>query len=447
MKRFRVILLAAVLALIFGFGYRQIASAYRFSYNVGYQVQNLSASTTDITIAFYDQTGTKVTEVSDSLPGNGSKTYFPIAAVSDGFTGSVVISANRNVAAIVNVIGDNFNAGASYIASQQGATRVLLPLLMYANNGFSTWFNVQNTGSAPANVNVVYSDGITRTATIPPRAAFTFDQTTEGHQAGAVFGAIITSDQPVVAAAVEEDAETMFAYSGFVSGSTAPIMPLINANNNGYETGVQIQNIGNQDTTVTVTYTPSMGPSGTLGFPCTETQTIPAGGSRTFALYAFAGAPFPGMTTNCLGKQLFVGSARVTTNSTSQPLTIIVNQLLFGINGEAYSAFDPAVATAKVVLPLVMDRNNDFFTGFNIMNVGTSRSTISCQFTGTTFGFSVDLDAGEASTQLQFGKIDTGYVGSATCTADGNGKILAIVNELNSTSTDDQFLVYEGINQ
>jgi len=79
----------------------------------------------------------------------------------------------------------------------------------------------------------------------------------------------------------------MFAYTGFMAGSPNPVMPLVNANNNGYVTGIQIQNIGTQPTDVTLSYTPSA-----AGSACTETQTIPAGQSKTFALAAFANGSY-----------------------------------------------------------------------------------------------------------------------------------------------------------
>ena len=113
-----------------------------------------------------------------------------------------------------------------------------------------------------------------------------------------------------VATVIEESGTVMFAYSGFTGGSTNPVMPLINANNSGYVTGVQIQNIGSSDTDVTVTYTPSL-----LGTACSETQTVPAGQSATFALYAFNDGSF----SDCTGGATFVGSAQVTGNTTSQP--------------------------------------------------------------------------------------------------------------------------------
>jgi hypothetical protein len=436
MKAFRALL---VLALAIGIlGSASGASAGAFTYTSGFQVQNLEAATANITVTFYNQDGTQAASVSDTVAASGSKTYFPLNQVNDGFNGSVVISSDKQVAAIGNVLGDGGNAAASYSAATAGATTVQIPLLMKDNSGFNTWFNVQNTGALDASVNVAYSDGTTASATIKPGAAHTFDQATETHSVK-VFSAEVTSDQPVAATVIEESSSIMFAYSGFTGGSTNPVLPLINANNAGYVTGVQIQNAGASSTDVTLTYT------GTDGSSCTETQTIASKQSGTFALQAFAGVAVPGMSTTCTGGQKLVGSAQVTTNSASMPLVAIVNQL-GASNGEAYNAFDPASATAKVVMPLIMDRNGGYFTGFNVMNVGTTATTVSCTFTGASYTVGGTLDPGKALNDLQANKIADGYVGSATCTAGSGGTILAVVNELGASSSLDQLLVYEGVN-
>lgn len=435
MKTLRIVFLAVLVLALFTVG---MASAGKFSYTTGFQVQNLSSSSASVAITYYNQDGSVAYTANDTIDGSKSKTYFPLPdGVGTTFNGSVVVSSDQSVGAVVNLLSTTYNQGASYVGSSSGGTSVQLPLLMKGNSGFDTWFNVQNTGSATASVSVTYSDGTTASASIPAGAAATFDQSTETHSE-TVFSAVVTSDQPVVAAAIQENASTLFAYSGFSAGSTNPVMPLINANNAGFQTGIQIQNVGTASTDVTVSYTPSSD-----GVACTETQTIAAGKSATFALYAFAGATQPGMTTTCAGGDKFIGAATVTTNSASQPLAAIVNQL-GATQGESYNGFDPSTAGSTLVMPLLMDRNGGYFTGFNLMNVGTS-AQVDCTFTDSTYTFSKTIDANKVETSLQNGQIADGYVGSAVCTAASGGKLLAVVNELGASA--DQFLVYEGISQ
>jgi hypothetical protein len=314
---------------------------------------------------------------------------------------------------------------------------------MKGNSGIDTWFSVQNTDSkTDATVNVAYSDGTEAgPITVKPGSSHVFDQATETHTLK-VFAATVTANVDIAVVAIEETSNNiLYAYTGFVAGATNPVMPLINSNNNGNITGVQIQNAGDEATEVTVSYTP-----GLFGTACTETQTIAAGASATFTLYPFAGAALPGMTTTCV-KEKFVGSAEVTINSTDQPLMAVINQVNDKTGaGEAYGSFDVAAATDTVVFPLIQDRNSGWFTGLSVMNVGSVATTVNCSFTNTAYTFSASIDPGEAAVDIQLNKIANKYVGAGTCTATGGVPIVGVLNEANSSSTVDGLMVYEGIN-
>jgi hypothetical protein len=432
MKRSIVILFTLLLVL----AAFSVASAGKFSYLSGIQVQNLAAVDANVQLSYYNQDGTlDGSAVAAIIPASGSLTFFPVDA-SDGFDGSVVISADQPVAAISNILGDLGAAAASYVGSGAGSTSVNLPLLFKGNAGFDTWFNVQNTGTADATVDVAYSDGtLVSDVVIAPGAAHTFDQATETHSA-AIFSGVVTSDQPVAVAVIQESVDVMFAYTGFTSGTPNPVMPLINANNSGYITGVQIQNTGGTDTDVTVSYT------AVVGTDCTETLTVPANGSTTFALLAFSGTNAGETCANA--PTTFVGSAEVTGNTAGNDLVAIVNQLKIGVNGEAYGSFEAAAATDTVVMPLIMDNNSGYYTGFNVQNVGAADTTVTCTFVGSTYTVTDDLAPGEALNDLQLGKLGGPAISSATCTAPG-GTIIGVVNELGPSGTADQLLVYEGI--
>ena len=426
-KRLLYIFLTAALMLLIV----PIVGAQPSSYNTGFQVANQSSTTANIVVTYYNQDGSVNASVSDTVPGNGSVTYFPIDATA-GFNGSVVISSDQQVAAIANVLGDGTAFGASYESFASGAPSVNLPLIMKGNFGFNTWFNVQNTGtSTDANVTVSYAGQPTcnQTATVKPGAAATFNQATHTClPAGYVGAATVTATgADIVATVMQTGPAQLLAYNGFTSGASQPAMPLVQAKNFGYDTGIQIQNTGNQSTQVTVTYTPA-----TAGTSCTETKTIAQATSATFALAA-----------TCLQSQ-FVGAASVTTNSTSQPLVAIVNQTNFTDKGSAYNGVDPGSATATVNFPLIMQANFGFFTGFNVYNVG-GPVTVTCTFSGAGAPATVtqSLGTGSALNAVQLGT--TQYVGSATCNAPG-GSIVGIANELGS-GAGDNFFAYGGFNR
>jgi len=441
------LVLALVLVAGVGFGASSVQAQAFPAYTSGIQVANLSTTLpATISLNAYNADGSSGgTPLADTIPANSSKTYFPISNVAAGFSGSVVIGSSQSVAGIVNllaVVSNTFPAAAAYVGRSAGGTTVLLPLLNQDNSGFNTWYSIQNAGSSDATVNVAYSDGTAAGPfTIKAGAAKVVYQKlgSETHTAK-VFAATITGNQPLVASVVQESNKIMFAYTGFAAGSTNPVFPLVNANNANYITGIQIQNAGTQATDVTLSYTPA-----SAGTACTETRTVQPGASATFALSAFNPSVPADASSNC-AKAKFIGSARVTGNTTAQNLVGIGNQLLPGVNGEAYGSFSDSDAGKSVVMPLIMDRNGGYFTGFNVQNVGTNPTTVTCTFQNNarTVGPTA-LAAGQALNDVQLNTLAAGYIGSAVCTGDAaDTKLVGVVNEL-KTGTVDNLLVYEGV--
>jgi hypothetical protein len=453
-----------VLTLILALALPSAALADITSYTSGFQLQNLEATSADVTIHFIRQSdGTEQTSVTDTIAASSSKTYYPLSAVATGFNGSVVVDSTTQIAAIVNVLDGTGAFGASYDGFSGGASTINIPLVMRNNYGINTWLNVQNVGSANTNVTITYFAGCTDSVTgLKPGAAHTFDQATTACLTPTPFAgaAVVTSSGsvPVAVTVIQVTGSSsglkpsLLAYNGFSSASAKPAFPLVTSGYYKSATGIQIMNTGASATNVTVTYKPS---TGFPGATCTETKAIAAGKSTTFG--------FPTMPTACYtnaggsaGSAAFVGGAAVTTNSASMPLVGVVNQLTTGTSAAgAYGAFDPALATSKVSLPLLMDRNYGIFTGFSVANVGTSSTNVACTFSGGAGAPpavpSTAVAAGASLTVTQLNKATTvPYVGSASCTATGgDAKIVAVVNELNTGSviaTQDGLSVYEGIN-
>ena len=434
MKKFFMFFMVAALMLVMA----SAVAAAPSTYDVGFQLANQSATTANVVITYVNQDGTVDATVNGTVPGNGSVTYFPIGA-SSGFDGSVVISSDQPVVAIANVIGDNFAFAASYESFSAGASTVNLPLVMKGNFGYDTWFNVQNTATpttgGSVNITVSYAgQSCDETATIAAGAAATFNQASNSClPAGYVGAATITATGgSIVATVLETGAAQLFAYNGFTSGSTAPVMPLVQSNSFGYFTGIQIQNTGAASADVTLDFIPA-----SAGTACSETKTIAAGASATY-----------GLTGSCLFTQNFVGGAAVSANSGSEDLVAIVNQTNFGNKGAAYDGLDTGSATQILSFPLVMDRNFGYFTGFNVYAVADADG--SCVFTASAGTAGPDatfsLTAGEVLNVSQLNNHSAGFVGSATCTST-SGSIMGIANQVNIAGAGDTLLTYGGFNQ
>jgi len=433
------------------------------SYESSIQVRNLTDSGGEISLTFYDLTGAVVgTPFDDTIAANETKSYYQSSMpVTEGFIGSVVISSSVQVAAMSNIVGLDVSSSpisyAAYGGFSSGSGNVYLPTLFKDNYGYNTFFYVQNTGSANTDVTITYSDGGSNSITgLQPGQSEVVRQADETH-AEMVFSGILEATSSEIAVTVVEEGNTLFSYDGFGEGGTSLIMPLINQNNYGYFTGVQIQNTGATDTVVTVSYSPSI--SGTA---CTETRTVPAGGSKTFSQFVFYQSQTetdPAFATTCTMGETFIGSAKVTGNTESMSLVSVVNQLQIADNkGGAYGAFNAADGQEKLIYPLIMDRNYGYFTSWSIVNVGAATIAVgdlSCHVTGTSAGGAVDMyfDNTEAIpvdgswTLNHQNLIADGFVGGATCVGPAGSKLIGTTNQLGIGSMwtgKDTLLVSEG---
>ena len=442
MKKFFSILMAIALVLVIlpvsG------AQAAPVAYESGIQIQNLANEDGLLTLTFFNLAGYVVGTADQAIAANESVNFYRgTMPIAPGFDGSVVVASNVPTAGLSNLVGLKTGAEpvtyGAFSAFSEGSPSVYLPTLMKDNYGYDTFFYVQNLGEAAATVDIAYSDGLNVQLTgIQPGASKAVKQTAEEH-AGKVFSATLTADQNI-AVTVAQTGPTLLTYNGFGLGAVYPIMPLFQANNYGYITGIQIQNAGGMATDVTVSYTP-----GITGTACTETQTIPAGESATFGLAAFAGTA---EDSTCV-KEQFVGSAAVTVNSQSQSLVAVVNQLnIAESKGGSYNAFDPAAGKGKVIFPLIMDRNYGYFTGWSIVNVGGAEipaGGVVCEITqaGAVVKTieSPAIPANGAWTMTHNGLIADKFVGGAVCTAAGT--VIGVLNQVGPGVGVDSLLVSE----
>lgn len=460
----RIIIIVAMLALL-GSLVSPANAEVPTTYESSVQIRNLTTTAGTVTLSFYLDNGTVALPsgtASFPITANESLSFYrssmPVAA---GFNGSMVISSDVELAGMSNLVGLNTTGkGVSYGAYRafsSGATKVYLPTLQANNSGYNSFYSVQNLGTGLATVTVAYTDGVTRAdLSIPVSASQKVNQSSEGHTA-TVFGGILSSDQPI-AVTVSIVGNTLFVYNGISNLDQAPIMPLINTNNSGYVTGVQIMNTGATTSDVTITYKPSV-----AGTECWEKRTVGAGASKTYAYYGFFRPETTDLTysSNCVLGQRFIGSATVTTNSGSQPLAIVVNQLHPTDNkGGAYGGFAQVDSGSKIIFPLIMDRNSGYYTSWSLTNIGTTEiaaNAITCTVTGKDkVGTVVTKDFKNPTaiapmqgwTQSHSDQIALGFVGGATCVAPVGSKVVGIANELGSGATFtgiDSLLVYEGI--
>ncbi len=439
------------------------------SYESTVNVTNISSSSGTITLNYYDNAGVVTATYTDTIDGYETKFYTTLPGLTGSFDGSLIVSGNVPIASDSMVIGkdslDDPMNYASYVGVSLGSQEVYLPLLMDSNYGFSTYFSIQNTSGSAVDVDITYTDGVTGTVTgLQPGASAKIDNQAETHPI-TVFAATLEATGDIAVAVVEWGDGSygipLYAYNGFDTGSVDPVFVMVNENNYNYWTSLQVQNIGTSATDVTLQYTPNA-----AGTACTETQTIDPGEMTIFATYAFAFEPPPGFTvTDCIMGELFVGVATVQTNSASQPLVGIINQLNnTGVDkGAALMTLNKTAATSQVVFPEVYQYYGtwDWFSSITIINLTGSTlpiDDVECRAVGTAPGVPVDVswtnDAaipdGDSWITIfwdGWGPMPNDFTGGVICTS-ATGSIVGTMNTLgiNSPGDIDSLAVYEGIN-
>jgi hypothetical protein len=208
---------------------------------------------------------------------------------------------------------------------------------MANNSGFFTGIQVMNVGSATATVNVAYGPNTAgafaptaESASVAAGGSATFLQS--GGQWGSnkyVGSATITNAQGQSLVAIVNQLKSGAlsfgtAYEGFdpTSATSSISAPLVMANNSGYFTGIQVQNVsGASPCNVTVTYGPNT--AGSFA-PVPESASVALGASYTFL-----------QSGGQWGSNKYVGSASIA--GTGCSIVAIVNELNLSLNDQFFT--------------------------------------------------------------------------------------------------------------
>ena len=485
------------------------------AYYVGFQIQNLS--TTDeatVVVSYYKQDGTGAStdpnyQQTIIIPPGRSKTVIcslntdytsdilaPAPAIrgTTSFVGSVIISSNQPIVAIVNEAAsvNNPYGSASYTALAPGdlASMVYAPMITHIGLP-NTTINVQNPNSFPVTVTVQYIKGVygndyaAPPQTLPPYGSAIWSVPAEALDASGRFlgSAKITSIGGNIGVVIDAIYATpggprynaRQSYSGFVNGATKIIAPLVQKNDNGvWYTGLQIMNLGPGSATVRVSYAGLRGSgTDTSCIPNTPVEgltepefTLNENESKTI-LTEFGGSLNSVALSNV---DCFRGAATIEVVSGSGKLAAIVSSAGQNKAGVAiYKAFDPTKATRTVSVPLIQKylggggAARGWSTGIQIANVGEASATITGTFNVTCGGTPYTItdtvtcvSPGSSVTFLQLNGFPVGSLGtrincfgSAIFTANQN--IIGIVQQdffgSPNPFTGDTLMAFEAFNQ
>ena len=432
-KTLSIIISIAILMALF-----TSAAAAQFTSVTSFQVQNLSAETATIMLEFYDEAGNVVTAatLSDTIAGDSSKLYTQANNddLPSGFNGSVVILSDRPVAAIAvqearNALNQVYQGTYSGFAADRASDTFYAPTVMKAFYGFTTEISVQNASSANVDVSVSYTGGYSDSFTgLKPGQVIRFDNSaTVGMPSAYIGAAVITATGGNVVAVVNQNnvaALQQQTYEGFspASAGTELFVPVLMRSFYGFNTSVQVQNVGAGSTDITIHYS-----NGT-----SKTETLATNG----ASYLFTQGNDPDLPSG------WIGSARIT--STSENIIAVANQQNVGTGkASSYNAF--ASAAAGFVGPNVMKNFYGFNTSVQVQNVGAT-TTCTATFSNGTSQTSPSLSQYGTYLFTQSNNADLGasFIGSVNLDCGGQ-PFVAIVNQDGPAGMGDNAMSYNAI--
>ena len=293
-------------------------------------IQNIGEEETTINIFFYENDGSMVHTLQETIPAKGFRVFFSeddVSSLSDDFLGTVVVnSSDTEIAAMVthgrsqtseySNIYVGYNA---YDVPLSGAQTLYLPMYSRDYHDLIGSTTVQNTGETTTDITIgVYDVDGNQVFTeiqenIPPKGLTVFYAPALLDSLGGdefLGTAIITSSNSEIAAIVthgraqtSEYAESIYAgysvYKALEGGGKTVYLPMYIKNWHGLVGSTMIQNIGEEETTVAVSFYDVDGNE-----TASTDVTIPAKGFRV--LFSEQDVP--------LGDE-FLGTAILTSNN------------------------------------------------------------------------------------------------------------------------------------
>jgi hypothetical protein len=329
-------------------------------------VQNAGSADATVNVAYSPGlAGSAATDTATIKPG-AARTFYQKGKDQLGtrFVGSAKITTNgQPVVAIVNQENDDGKSLLTYGGlATNGSTTVAAPLVAADNFGSFTGIQILNTSASDTTATITYgANTVTDKGTaaavcpapsakqypIPAGKSVTVIQSGLGGESDGfdpqfancryVGSATISASQTlaVIVNQASLNGSNGSSYAGVDPSATGQSVsaPLINANNYGIYTGIQVQNTGNAATTVTITYGANTATaegvdnnSATSVCPTLSPTTFTLDAGKSYTLLQGGNGPADLGFDQKFNKCLYIGSAVVSAASGGQ-ITAIVNQV------------------------------------------------------------------------------------------------------------------------
>lgn len=401
MKKISVLALVGIMVLTLALSIVSVsAQATTKSLSTNYTIQNLGTATANVQVEYKKQydgttpggdwTGSSYTNFTVTV-GSSKVVAQYLDTLEDGVAGSVTISADQPVAAIVNQLarGQTPTSG-GYTGFSEGAESFFMPFafknLATSVGIINSQLIIMNVGSAATDVSVALINGVTGVtdhteviSDLPAGESYYYDQSEETALSDGWYGSAQVSAASGGSVAVVGNQFTgdhgLLTYPGFAEGYTEWAIPLYCSRlNNGYNSVIAIQNVSGSEIAagdIEVVFTPD--PS--LAAPSfTISNTAALADNGTWTVNPRQNVLFPTDS---------YGAAKITAGGN---VVAIVNQLdnettaTTSDSALSFNAMRADLTGQTVVAPLIMSRlPNDYSTVFTIANLTDVAGT--CDFT------------------------------------------------------------------
>ena len=323
-----------------------------------FYVQNASDGPVNVTATFVTVPGGTNTETYNNVPAGAMVVIIPAdAGVPTGGLGSLNVSATGNIAGAVLesehgvTTGNNLQAARGFTAGDAAPT-IYCPLVRngHTARNQTTGIQVQNVSGAAQTITVTYSYNgdqtkVVTSPSVADGASFTFfgADATYGLPTGALGSAKVEGENGDVIAIVNDrgfalSPSPVTAYACFpeTQATQEVVVPLYKEYFFGNTSGIQVQNVGDGPTTVTLVYQGVKG-NNPVSATVSHSTPIPAGQSATFFGVSQGTAPagITGVNANLVNS--FGG---ITITSDNENIVVIANESSFGGFGTTASGQD-----------------------------------------------------------------------------------------------------------
>ncbi len=353
--------------------------AFGGSYDAALYIQNVSGSSANITINFYDSTGTLSCTKNDTVSPLASKGYWlpSESCLPAGWVGGVKVTSNQNIVAVGRPhIGSEVM---TYNGFSSGSTSAFIPMLFKGAFGgsYNAAFYIQNVSGSSANLTLEYFDSTgtlncTKSDTLAPLASIGYwlpSATCDSGSlpAGWVGGVRVTSNQNIVSVGRPHIGSQITTYDGFSTGTGVSYIPMLfkDAFGGSYDSAFYIQNVHTTNTAnVTIKYYDN---AGTLN--CTKTDTL--------APLASVGYWVPSATCDSGSLPVgWVGGVEVTSD---QPI-VAVGRPHIGTQVTTYNGFTSGAASAFLPMLFKDAFGGSYDAAFYLQNTEASAASVTIQF-------------------------------------------------------------------